>query len=91
MTLILFIISIIDLYSKLLILFFIIDILTKATILNENSHILKKINSALFLIFNPPLKLIRKNIPYRYQNLDFSLLILFLALWIIKYILYKMI
>lgn len=85
------IISIIDLYSKLLILYIAINILTNAQILNENSTVLKKIDAVLSLLFKKPLHFIRQKLPsHIFPHIDFSPLVLLLALWITKYILYSM-
>ena len=87
MALLFLVISLIDLYSKLLIIFIIINILTQAQILNEKSTILCKINSVLFLLFNKPLKYIARYIPHQVNNIDLTPAILLIMLWVIKYIL----
>ena len=90
MTLLFVLISVIDLYSKLLILFVVIDILTKAEILNYRSTVVQKIDAVLSMLFTKPLDFIRQRFPHIIFNIDLSPLLLLFALWIVKYILYLM-
>ncbi|MBP9791939.1 MAG: YggT family protein [Rickettsiales bacterium] len=91
MTLLFVIISLIDLYSKLLILYIAINILTNTQILNNNSTVLQKIDAVLSLLFKKPLYFIRQKLPqHTLPNIDFSPLVLLLTLWLAKYILYAM-
>lgn len=87
MSILFLVISLIDLYEKLLLLYVVIHVLTVIQVLNSRNFIVKKIEIALLWLFNKPLHFIRKKLPHVAINIDFSPLILLLTLQITKYIL----